>query len=159
MSIQNVLRGEHEEVKLLMKSLNVAPEKLDNARLILWKKIKNELLSHAEAEQESVYPALAEITQNQDIVEEAQRDHEQIKSLIMEMDVIDETSKIWTDNYQALEEKVNRHINEEETDMFEKMNISFTAEESKQLANDFHTIKKEKLDELQKMDKLEVCEE
>ncbi|MDQ6618407.1 MAG: hemerythrin domain-containing protein [Pseudomonadota bacterium] len=76
------------------------------------------LTQHAELEEQLFYPALREGGQNQDLVAEAQIEHDSAKQLIAQLEALGPRDERYKAMFKVLGEYVNHHIEEEETQIF-----------------------------------------
>ena len=73
---------------------------------------------HAALEEELVYPAIAEVVEEEDIVNEAKEEHHVAKLLIKELHKMDAGDEEFATKFKVLGEIVGHHIEEEEGGMF-----------------------------------------
>lgn len=145
LTIYAVLKGEHREVSALFKVLESTP-KVESVREVTFKKLQSELISHSIAEQEVVYPMLSQKTNNTEIIDEAQSDHAEIERLLDSIQMANANSDDWKNRVEILKEKVEHHVKEEETQMFEEMQNIFDEDEAKAMAKEFREVKKRELE-------------
>jgi hemerythrin-like domain-containing protein len=79
-----------------------------------------ELTLHTQLEEELFYPALAAVADedDQDLVREAQIEHNSAKQLIAQLEQMSPQDDSYQATFKVLGEYVNHHIQEEETEMF-----------------------------------------
>lgn len=151
MSIYGVLKGEHQEVNLLFQGLMAAPDSWDAAQRNMFAKLKKELISHAKAEEETVYPLLREKIENEEIVDEARHEHDQMEKDLLALEAVSPQTDEWTEKLELLQRDVSHHVEEEETILFGSMRRLLTNEEEKLLTQSFVEAKKKELDRLEGM--------
>jgi hemerythrin superfamily protein len=141
MSIYTVLAGEHKEVSALFTAVLSAPDAMDGAEKSLFHKLYVELLSHAKAEQKTVYDRI-EGKISKEEVEEAKRDHAEVEEMLKKIKAMDSASPEWTTEVKTLMRNVQAHVKEEEGVMFKQMQAVFSDEEARDMATQFHEAKK-----------------
>jgi hemerythrin-like domain-containing protein len=73
---------------------------------------------HAAIEEEVFYPAMRRASGAQDLVEEAQREHAEVKQMVADIRGLDPDDASLADRVAALKEAVEHHVREEEGEMF-----------------------------------------
>jgi len=73
---------------------------------------------HAALEEELIYPAIAEVVEEEEIVSEAKEEHHVAKLLIKELHKMDAADEEFATKFKVLGEIVGHHIEEEEGEMF-----------------------------------------
>lgn len=149
MSIYTILKGEHTETKTIIKMLEATPENVKTGRTNLWRKLRNELLSHAHAEQMTVYSRVGEKIHKKNLIDQSKAEHRQMEKIIKELDTTDITTEGWRERLMALREVLENHIQEEEDLLFAEMKSVFTEEEEKALGKAFREAKNKELQMLQ----------
>jgi len=107
--------------------------------------LREELDVHARVEEEIFYPAVEEALgdDGEDIVEAARRDHEEVQDLLAELVGLDCQSEEFEDRLQKLQDNVERHVEEEEGDMFKKTRRALSQEQLAELGAQMQTLKEE----------------
>jgi len=88
------------------------------ARTSIAEEVLKALEIHSALEEELVYPAIAEVIDEQDLVDEAREEHHVVKLLIKELRKMDVGDKGYATKFKVLGELVGHHIEEEENEMF-----------------------------------------
>jgi hemerythrin superfamily protein len=121
-----LLRQDHKKVQGLFTKCEQA--KGDEAKKRYAMQAMNELEVHAEIEEEIFYPAVEKAIEEGDIVDEARQEHQQAKSLIEQLRAMPGKDNGSGDNFAAkfseLVEAVQHHVQEEEGEMFPKVEDS-----------------------------------
>ncbi len=118
--IFNRLKGEHEEVSLLMHrcaSTDIG-ERGARERLELYERIRAELLAHATAEEEVFYSALEQIAETKALAIESREQHDHIERVLMELDSLAVTEPKWMERFSVLMLEVEAHVQKEEKQLF-----------------------------------------
>lgn len=122
-----LLTTDHEEVTQLFDDYEqlVAAEADDDTRQELAEQICTLIAVHATIEEEILYPAAREaLTDDEDLVEEAESEHQQVRDLITQIQSSDPADEDYDEQIRALAQAVEHHVREEEDEMFPKLRDS-----------------------------------
>ena len=116
----DLLDADHKAVKKLFIDFNAlcddgAPP--DALRRIA-DKICQELLIHAQIEEEIFYPAVSEGTGDQPLIDEALEEHAQAKQTIEKIQAMDESDAGFAETVRLLGELIDAHVMEEREQVF-----------------------------------------
>ncbi len=130
--IYQTLRADHEEIRRLLLEIEKTTEDAAETRYQLLDELKVKLLPHARAEEETFYSRLRE----QDEDEEAQElsmqcsvEHELAEELLEQLESTDPASREWTAKFTVLKENLEDHIEQEETELFQRAAKLFSEDE------------------------------
>jgi cysteinyl-tRNA synthetase len=157
-SIYTLLSGEHKEVNALLALLEASPDNLETGRGALFNKFKHELLSHAKAEEETVYDVLKTRQAEKGLVSHAKREHEEVELLLVELESMDLNDPSWGLKLQELKTKLNHHVEEEEEKMFSDMREIFSSEDAVTMGKSFRDRKNQLLKDFKDADKEETTD-
>lgn len=146
MSIYTLLKGEHDEVGVLISLLEASPNALSGGRKAVFDRLKTELLSHAKAEEASVYIRLRERLPEKTEVDHAFEQHHKMEQDLIALEQALHTPKAWHRCIETLKHDVQHHVHEEEHIIFEQMKGRFSNEEADDMARNFHVIKQKELE-------------
>jgi hemerythrin superfamily protein len=134
---------DHQKVKGLISEIRSA----DNAEQIeaLFGQLYKDLIVHAEAERETVYPAVKPFYGSDD-TEELSSEHDEMKSLLDEMKSMNSTGDEFMAKLKQLKSIVGDHTRQEESTMFASMRKNMSDDDRRQMARRF----KESKEKLQK---------
>ena len=108
-----LLDDDHNQVARLFQQYKAARQ--ENDKRILARRICHELTVHARIEEEVFYPAFARATRDDALVQESEREHQEIKDLVSEIEgATRPDDKLMLD----LEDAVLHHVNDEREKMF-----------------------------------------
>ena len=128
-----VLQLEHRAVEELFRKILETDDREIGKRTALLAKIKHALMKHAIEEENAIYPALQRIdAQNSE--DELFSDHADIKKALYDLDRMDKADAVFLSRIMDLQSLIERHVQEEEGNLFPRLKRSMTAEETK-LAN------------------------
>ena len=91
-----------------------------DARAALARKICNELTVHAQIEEEIFYPALREVIDTPELLDEAQAEHQQAKELIARIESLKQDGSAMDELVSQLARVVEQHVKEERDHLFPK---------------------------------------
>jgi hemerythrin superfamily protein len=139
MNALEVLKQDHQKVKGLFQEVKQTTDQ--TKRKDLFDKIDTELEIHAHIEEIVFYPAIEEHEQLKDMVTEAREEHEEAKTLLDELEELGTESHDFGSKLQELIEAVEHHVEEEEGEMFPKIQEVFDEDELEQLGQDLESAK------------------
>lgn len=144
MDIFSLIKQDHQEVASLFNQLHDAQGSRDMCAQ-LFAQLKEALERHAHAEEQVFYPALREADVTQEMVEEAMEDHQLVAELLEELATMPKGEAAWHERLEILEENVQEHIEEEESDIFDAAHQLWSVEDATELAERWQTVKQELL--------------
>jgi hemerythrin-like domain-containing protein len=124
-----MLKADHDKVKGLLQDLASTTERGVRTREELFSTIKGELTVHEIIEEEIFYPALKSHPKAKDLVLEAFEEHHVVNVLMGELEDLDVTDETWGAKAQVMQENIEHHIEEEETEMFPQARRIFDRQE------------------------------
>lgn len=117
-----VLKEQHQEVKKLFGQFDKA--KAEGRRAELCRQICMELKVHTQIEEELLYPQAHDEINDPELVDESLVEHRAAKELIAEIEGTDPSDEMFAARMQVLEEQIDHHVKEEETELFPKIRKS-----------------------------------
>jgi hemerythrin superfamily protein len=139
MDALEVLKRDHQKVSGLFQELRYSSD--PGQRKNLFNKIDTELEIHAHIEETVFYPAIEDQEELKEIVAEALQEHEEVKTLLEELEAIGAESHEFGSKIQQLMECVEHHVAEEEGEMFSKIREFFAEDELEELGKDLESAK------------------
>lgn len=116
-----LLVADHEKVRSLFKQF----EGLTDRAVVKKKKIADqiceELSIHAEMEEAVFYPAVRDLIEDSDLMDEALVEHEGAKNLIAQIREMQPGDDLYDARVKVLSEQIEHHVKEEEGEMFSKI--------------------------------------
>ncbi len=113
-----MLKEDHDRVKKSFKEFEKMDREDTEALQQLVQTVCEELKVHAALEEEIFYPAVREAIDDEDIMNEAQIEHETAKMLIEQLENMGPDDPNFHATFTVLGEYVKHHIKEEEDEMF-----------------------------------------
>jgi len=124
----------------MIATLQVTPRVNATVRKALFDQIRNNVMVHAQAEEEVLYPAMRSfmILNDQSMVDEAYREHQQVKDLLNDLATMDPLSDAFDHKFEDFKHKIEHHVEEEEGEMFEVLKERMSNEEQESLGRRIH---------------------
>lgn len=114
-----LLKDDHAKVKGMFEEFEHA--RTDKQKVKLATSICQELTVHTTVEEELFYPAARAALQDDDMLDEADVEHQSCKELISQIEAGAPGEDMWESKVKVLGEYINHHVKEEETEMFPAM--------------------------------------
>jgi len=118
MDALELLKQDHQAVKDLFDQIDDAED--GKQRKKLFDQIDTQLNIHAHIEETVFYPEMQKIDELKDMVEEALEEHQEVKTLLEEIEGLDPDGDQFSASLEELMENVEHHVAEEEDEMFPK---------------------------------------
>jgi hemerythrin superfamily protein len=123
MNAIELLKDDHDKVDRLFQKVKATEEGEEHKEL--FKKIKAELDAHTHIEEKIFYPRLKEEEELEDITLEGIEEHHQAKMFLRELSNLTEDSEKFEPKLKVLMEDITHHVQEEEGEMFPKIEEIF----------------------------------
>lgn len=136
MNIFQALIVDHDRQRELCDRLLDAKQATDES-LRIFEDLKNELAAHETAEERFFYVPLFEHDSTVDASRHAIAEHHEMDEMVEELEKIDPHALEWAQKVQALCDKVNHHLKEEEEKFFPQAGEVLTEEQKEGLAADY----------------------
>jgi hemerythrin superfamily protein len=114
-----MLKEDHARVKALFQRFEKTRGEEQKSKLA--ETICTELKIHAQLEEEIFYPAAREALEDEEILDEAQVEHESAKQLIAQIEAADPSDQMFDAKVKVLGEYILHHVREEEGEMFREI--------------------------------------
>ena len=114
-----LLKQDHQAVKDLFDQIDDAED--GKQRKKLFDQIDTQLNIHAHIEETVFYPEMQKIDELKDMVEEALEEHQEVKTLLEEIEGLDPDGDQFSASLEELMENVEHHVAEEEDETFPKV--------------------------------------
>lgn len=133
MNAIELLKDDHDKVGRLFQKVKATEEGEEHKEL--FKKIKAELDAHTHIEEKIFYPRLKQEEELEDITLEGIEEHHQAKMFLRELAGLSEDSEKFEPKLKVLMEDITHHVQEEEGEMFPKVEKILGADELNELGN------------------------
>jgi hemerythrin superfamily protein len=140
-----LLHNDHEKVSELFQ--RIQSSKSSTERQDLFHELKNELLVHAEVEEEYFYPVLERKQEDLELEEHAIDEHTQVKQKLEEIENTTDDQK-WMSLLKKLKEDIEHHVEEEEQEIFEEVRNILDENERQKLGDILEKEKKKRMKEM-----------
>ena len=136
MNIFKALRDDHEvQRKLLDKLVETSGD--TERRDKVFADLRNELETHADAEERYFYKPLIDSDKTQTKARHSIAEHHEIDELIEELEKTEYSSSAWLKITKNLQEKVEHHLEEEEHEVFQVAGKVLTETQKENLAREY----------------------
>lgn len=122
MNAIELLKEDHNKVSRLFQKVKATE---DSEHKELFEKIKEELEVHTHIEETIFYPKIKEEPELEDIVLEGIEEHHQAKMFLRELANLTDNSEKFEPKLKVLMEDITHHVQEEEGEMFPKVEEIF----------------------------------
>jgi hemerythrin superfamily protein len=142
MDATTLLKKDHDAVRDLFRAFAQAGGDTD-ARRALYRTIRQELQRHSRVEEQVFYPAVMRVRAEsaREAVRGALEDHHIVDGLLAEIDELEPEDARYGEKVRALQESVERHIEDEEEAMFAQARIHLTDERLERLGRDMAVLR------------------
>ncbi len=140
MRVTTILKKDHRVVSGMIATLQMMPRMNGMGRRTLFEQIRNNVMLHAQAEEEILYPAMRNLMfiGGESKVDEAYREHQQVKDLLNDLATMDPSSEAFDTKFADFKHKLDHHVDEEENEMFEVVTQRMSTEEQEHLGQRIH---------------------
>ncbi len=120
-----LLKQDHAAVKKLFSQYEKLAKQADmHGKVKIANQICAELIAHTLAEEEIFYPAARQATHDDDMLNEANVEHDSARDLIGQIQSMDPQDEMYDAKVKVLGEYIAHHVEEEETEMFPMVRAS-----------------------------------
>jgi len=130
MNAIELLKSDHDKVDRLFQKVEATEEGEHKA---LFEQIREELEIHTHIEETIFYPKIKEEPELEDIVLEGIEEHHQAKIFLRELSSLTDDSEKFEPKLKVLMEDIKHHVQEEEGEMFPKIEEIFDESTLKEL--------------------------
>ena len=140
MRVTTLLKKDHRMVSGMIATFELVPQLNGMGRKTLFEQIRTNVMVHAQAEEEILYPAMRNLMfiGGESKVDEAYREHQQVKDLLNDLATMDPSTSAFDNKFQDFKNKLNHHVEEEESEMFEIAAQRMSTDEQERLGERIH---------------------
>lgn len=128
----DALKAEHKAVLTVFDTLEATDDKATIRRNMLLAHIKHALMKHAIEEENVIYPALREAGKTEQ-ADELNAEHGYVKQFLYELENMPSTSPKWLEKVKEFRAALEKHIHEEEDQLFPELRAQLSEEKNKAL--------------------------
>ena len=114
----SLLVSDHQTVKALFEQFEELSDRSKVSKKKVADAICRALLIHAQIEEEIFYPAVKEVIDSDELMDEAEVEHASAKELIEQIQDMDPDDDLYDAKVKVLSEQIEHHVREEEDEMF-----------------------------------------
>jgi hemerythrin superfamily protein len=146
MDIFELLKADHRKAEEIFAEIEStkSSKKLDQGFQQLYK----ELSLHSQAEELTFYPSIRNHEGTDELLEEAEEEHTEVKVMLEQMKSLDSSSAEFKEKISQLKDAVQHHVQEEENEVFPKVRKMMKEEELNQLVKEFQEVKNKLQDQI-----------
>jgi len=126
------LAAEHQLTRKVFDAIEATTEKNTTKRATLLMNLKHMLAKHALEEENVIYPALRDAGENE-AADHLNNDHGYVKQYLYDLSALPKDSAAWISRVREFRALIEKHMSEEETDLFPRLKSRLTPEKSKEL--------------------------
>lgn len=135
-TIYDILKAEHDQISDLFR------QALQDGLKVSFFKVKLKADPHMMGEERLFYPVLEEIEELRELISQAYKEHNEAKTLIFEIEGMDERDEKWTSKLSELKQSIDHHIEEEEGKVFERARNILSQEKAEEIAQQYIEFKR-----------------
>lgn len=143
MDIYEALKKDHQSVRALLSQLLQSDDDNKERREALVERIRDELIPHARAEEAVLYNSLREIESAKSLAAEGYTEHAAAEALLRTLQGAVKINMGWREVAVRLNNALEHHIREEETEYFDACKNLFIEEEAQMMGEAFEKMKAE----------------
>ena len=139
MDVLELIKADHRLVETLFSEIESTddPHKLYEGFNQLYKALS----VHTEVEEQTFYPAIRHCQNTEELVNEAQKEHDNAKQMLEDLASLSPTSAEFNKKIGNLKQVIQHHVQEEENAVFSQVRECMSEEERKQLGSEFAAVK------------------
>lgn len=126
----DALKAEHKAVLKVFDTLEATDDKATIRRNMLLAHIKHALVKHAIEEENVIYPALREAGKTEE-ADNLNAEHGYVKQFLYELENMPSTSPKWLEKVKEFRAALEKHIREEEDQLFPELRAQLSEEKNK----------------------------
>jgi len=135
-TIYEVLKKDHDSHREVLNKLDATSG--DSAeREELYATMKQELEAHTAAEEETFYATLMAKPEGQEKARHSVSEHKEAADLLAELDDTEFSSPGWLPRFRKLKEELEHHMDEEETEVFQRAKKLIAEPKARELGSSF----------------------
>jgi hemerythrin-like domain-containing protein len=140
MRVTAILTKDHRMVSGLIATLEMTPRINSMLRKTIFEQIRNNVMVHAQAEEEILYPAMRNLMfmGGESRVDESYREHQRMKDLLNDLQSMDPNTDAFDRKFADFKNTIQHHVEEEENEMFPIVRQRMSTERQEELGQRIH---------------------
>lgn len=126
------LKAEHQLTLKVFDAIEATTERNTTKRATLLMNLKHMLAKHAMEEENAVYPALRDAGETEG-ADQLNSEHGYVKQYLYDLTIMAKDSPAWIAKVREFRTQIEKHMREEETDLFPRLKAKLTPEKNKAL--------------------------
>src|SRR5262249_20601802 len=131
------IKNDHKKILALFRKVAKTSEKSARTREKLFAQLRESIVRHSRAEEETIYPLLSTKPATRAAVLKNVGEHEVVEYLLEKMDHTDVARWDWVATFEVLRDAITNHIEKEEAVLLPKMKRALSRVELGSLTIDF----------------------
>lgn len=127
MNLLKILKSDHREVESLFKRIEMTSERAVKVRQKLFLELMLKLDAHATAEEEILYAPMKQEEKAKADILEAFEEHGVARIMLQEIRAMSADDERWIAKVTVLREMIQHHVEEEEAELFKKVQKTLDA--------------------------------
>jgi hemerythrin superfamily protein len=144
----SLLKQDHEKVKGIIKQVEETDGRSSSKREELFQTIVDELTVHERIEEEIFYPTVQKHEKAKELILESYVEHGVVDDLLDEISTIETSDEKWMAAFKVFKENLEHHIQEEEGELFPKVQEIFKEDQLSKMGEQMMTLKEQAQQEL-----------
>lgn len=136
MNIFEALKTDHKTQRSLANTL-LRTQGETEERKSIYEKLRDQLKSHAKAEERFLYKPLMEFDMSQEKARHSVAEHHDIDEMVEKLDSTEMSSPAWMNYFKQLRELVIHHLDEEENEVFQIAGRVLNENRKEKLGSDY----------------------
>jgi hemerythrin superfamily protein len=141
------LMEEHRQVETLIERIEASEDEEECDRL--FEQLKQDVLTHAHAEDQIVYSRLQQEEELSQTMREAREEHALVEQVLEELDGFEGEAEVWMAKFKVLKDLIQHHVEEEEDEAIPRAKKLVDDDEAADLLEQFEAAKAQELGRLQ----------
>lgn len=141
-SLFDMLQKDHDTVRGLLDDMSDTSDGAEKTRRDLLSKLKDEIVPHMRAEEQVFYSRLKESEESRETALEAIEEHQVAEKAMNDLEQTQPSDERWQAKLSVLQELIDHHIEEEESEIFDEASELFDEDQLKEIGQEFQQAKK-----------------
>lgn len=138
-----LLKEDHRKVLDIIYEIEQTSERAIKTREKLLTKLTQLIKIHEKMEEKVIYPAAKKSNEMEDLVNEAYEEHHVVDNILAELSELSANAENWKAKVTVMRENLEHHIEEEEQNLFPKLEKKFDQQALEQFGDKMQKIQDE----------------